>query len=406
MGSPHSFQSLAMTSRTMYRRRSTQIRRRVFFVFLILFLLLVGFGVVKIWKYISLFYDVSFKKEITLKQTKENTVNILLLGVGGGTHEGPDLTDTIIFASIDPNTKKVILISLPRDLWIPEIHAKINAAYTYGEEKQQGGGILLSKAIVSKVLNQQIDYGVKIDFDGFVKAVDLVGGLDVTVENTFDDYQYPITGKEDETCGHNDQEIASLSAQIASASASELEAFPCRYEHLHFDKGQTHMDGITALTYVRSRHALGTEGSDFSRSKRQQKVISAFKEKVFSLGIILNPVKAVELFNVVKGSIDTDISSEEYDDFIRLIQKLKGANIRSYVVDTGEGDRLGLLDNPPPSADYSFAWILAPRVGNGDYSEIQDYVACVLKSDNCVVGPDSIYTPTPIPTSAVIEQKK
>jgi polyisoprenyl-teichoic acid--peptidoglycan teichoic acid transferase len=390
----------------MYRRRTSHTRKRVLFVLFIIAIVLLGFGVVKLWKYVSLFYNVSFKKEIQLKETKENTVNILLLGVGGGTHEGPDLTDTIIFASIDPNTKKVTLISIPRDMWIPEIHAKINAAYTFGEEKQQGGGLVLAKAIVSKLTNQQIDYAVKIDFDGFVKAVDLVGGLDITVDRGFDDYEYPITGKEDDTCGHTTDEVASMSAQIASASASELELFPCRYEHLHFDKGPIHMDGTTALKFVRSRHALGPEGSDFARSKRQQKVIAAFKEKVFSLGIILNPVKALDLFNVVKGSIDTDISSDEYDDFIHLAQNLKGAKIRSFSIDAGDGDRLGLLVNPPISDEYGGAWVLAPRVGNGEYSEIQAYVDCVLKADNCMIGESSIYTPTPIPTKPISKGKK
>ena len=387
----------------MPTRRRQHIRRRVFTLLLIIFLVIAGIIGFNAVKHLPFLWQLTFNKQIALKKTQENKINLLILGVGGGTHDGPDLTDTIIFASIDPNTKKVVLISLPRDLWVPELKAKINAAYTYGELKEKGGGLVLAKALIGKVLGQQIDYAVKIDFDGFVKAIDMVGGLDISVDNTFDDYEYPITGKEDDTCGHTDQEIASLSAQLASGSATELDTFPCRYEHLHFDRGLQHMDGTTALKYVRSRHALGVEGSDFARSKRQQKVIEAFKEKVFSLGTILDPVKTIGLINTIQSSIDTDIQESDYDDFIRLAQKLKGAKITSTVIDVGDeaNNRFGLLINPPISDEYNNAWVLAPRTGNGNYIEIQQYVACELKSGNCIVGQNGILTPTPPVTPAV-----
>jgi anionic cell wall polymer biosynthesis LytR-Cps2A-Psr (LCP) family protein len=69
-----------------------------------------------------------------------------------------------------------------------------------GELKRKGGGIALAKAAVGKITGQRIDYAVRIDFSGFVKAVDVVGGLDINVENSFDDYQYPVSGKEDDPC--------------------------------------------------------------------------------------------------------------------------------------------------------------------------------------------------------------
>ncbi|MEN9407979.1 MAG: hypothetical protein RLZZ455_1195, partial [Candidatus Parcubacteria bacterium] len=276
-----------------------------------------------------------FNKGISLKDT-DNRVNILLLGIGGGSHEGPNLTDTIIFVSIDPRLKKMTLVSIPRDLWVPTLQAKINSAYSTGQDKENAGGLKLTKAVVSDILGQQIDYGLRIDFDGFVKAVDMMGGLEITVDRVLDDYAYPISGKEEDACGKNDDEIASLSAQIATDSATESEAFPCRYEHLHFDPGVTHMDGTTALKFVRSRHALGREGSDFARSKRQEKVIQAFKDKLLSADTFLNPVKVVSLIDVFKGSIDTDIKQDEYDDFIKLAQKMKGAAVKSAILDFGD----------------------------------------------------------------------
>jgi polyisoprenyl-teichoic acid--peptidoglycan teichoic acid transferase len=384
----------------MHSRRQRHIRKRVGVALFVFFLILVGIVVFKFAKFVPALFQLAVDKKIALKETKENRVNLLLLGVGGGTHEGPDLTDTIIFVSIDPNTQKVIMVTIPRDLWVPELNSKVNAAYTFGEEKQKGGGLVLTKAIIGKVLDQQVDYAVKIDFGGFTKAVDMMGGLDISVDRTFDDYAYPITGKEDDTCGHTDQEISDLTTQEASGSATELDAFPCRYEHLHFDKGPTHMDGTTALKYVRSRHAQGIEGSDFSRSKRQGKVIAAFKDKLFSAGTLLNPVKLTNLVDVLQGSVETDIKADEYDDFIRLARKVQKGKIEGLSLDTGnsEEERFGLLDNPTPSATFNNAWVLTPRVGNGDYSEIQEYVKCQIDGHNCTVGANGILTPTPTPT--------
>ena len=379
-------------------RRRRPVRKRVFWALLIAFLLIGGVLLIKSGDFLSFLWNTQVKKEIHLKQAPDKKINLLLLGIGGGTHDGPDLTDTIIFASIDPNTKKVTLVSLPRDLWIPDLGAKVNSAYTFASEKKPGSGLMYTKALIGSILGQQIDYAIKIDFSGFVKAVDIMGGLDINVDNTFDDYAYPITGKEDANCGLTEDTIASLSAEIASGSATELESFPCRYEHLHFDKGPTHMDGETALKYVRSRHALGKEGSDFARSKRQEKVISAFKEKLFSVGTFLNPVKIVELVKTLNTSIETDIKQSEYADFVNLAQKMKGAKISSAIIDTGDGDRLGLLTNPPISPEYGNQWVLSPRVGNGDYSEIHTYVACQTKGGNCMVGQNGIVTPTPKPT--------
>jgi LCP family protein required for cell wall assembly len=360
------------------RRRRTQANKRVkgaLLVFGIIILFFLGF---KLSKFIGIGLRVISNKGINLKETPDHRINILLLGVGGGTHDGPDLTDTIMLASINPASKSAVLVSLPRDLWSPELQGKINTAYTIGEEKQKGGGLILAKSMIGKILGQQIDYAAKLDFNGFVKAIDDVGGLDITVDRSFDDYQYPITGREDDLCGHSPEEIQ----QIATSEA-ELQAFPCRYEHLHFNTGLQHMNGTTALKFVRSRHAEGPEGSDFARSKRQQKIIDAFKQKLFSAGTILNPVRIFQIINDLKGSIDTDITESDYSEFIKLAQQMKGLKTKTAVIDTGDTatGREGLLYNPPTSSDYNYAWVLIPTAGNGNYTQIQSFVQCQL--NNC-----------------------
>lgn len=345
------------------------------------------------FKYSPVLFQLVFNHEVSLKKADGN-INILLLGIGGGKHEGPNLSDTVIFTSINQSKNKVTLVSIPRDLWVPDLNAKINTAYSTGESKRVGGGLVLAKKAVSKIMGQPVDYAVLVDFAGFVKAVDMVGGIGVDVENTLDDYVYPIEGKEEDSCGKKDEEIKIFTETIATDSASTEEDlalfFPCRYEHVHFDKGDNHMDGTQALQFVRSRHALGAEGTDFARSVRQQKIIKAFKDKVFSLGTLINPAKVLGLYCILQSSIDTDVKQEEFDDFIRLAQKLKTADIKSTVLDFGDeaAGRPGLLTNPQPSEDYNFAWVLIPRVGNGDFSEISNYVECEIKQAKCEVAPN------------------
>ena len=384
------------------RRQGQGVRKRVKILLALFIVVILGFGLLKVFQALPFLCVTVAKKEIALKKTPEKKVNLLILGVGGEKHDGPNLTDTIIFAQIDPEKKNVRMVSLPRDLWIPDTQSKVNHIYTLADENDPGSGLATNKKKISEVLGQPIDYAIKIDFNGFVKAIDMVDGLDIDVTRTFDDYEYPVAGKEAASCGHTEAEIASLSAELASESATMtiMDAFPCRYEHLHFDKGPTHMDGETALKFVRSRHALGKEGSDFARSKRQEKVINAFKDKLFSVGTILNPMKASSLFGVFKDSVEMDIKQDELDDFIRLAQKLEGAKITSAVIDMGDAsdDRLGLLMNPPISPLYGNQWVLAPRNGPDDYTEIQQFVGCYLKGKTCMVGEYGIVTPTPKPT--------
>lgn len=362
-------------------------KKRIFIIAAIVFLVVFGRLFFEGLKLSPVFFQFLFSREIELKKTDER-MGVLILGVGGERHEGPLLTDTIIYASIDPAKKKIALLSLPRDFWVPDLKAKINTAYAYGEGKRKGGGIILSKAVVEKVLAQPVDYVVRVDFKGFVKAIDMLGGIEVDVEREFDDYEYPVAGKETDACGFEGEEFE----KRATASAA-LEAFPCRYMHLRFEKGRQPMDGETALRFVRSRHAIGVEGTDFARSKRQEKVIEAVKTKLFSLGTFLNPFKLTSLYDIFRDSIDTDIKQSEYDDFIRLFQKIKDAQIKSIVFffTSKDSEESALLINPPTSDEYEGQWVLIPKAGNGNFSEVQKYVECEMENEDCKINS----SPTP-----------
>jgi LCP family protein required for cell wall assembly len=356
----------------------------------VILIFLLGFFIYKTASFYPFIFQLIFDRNISLKQTNNN-VNILLLGIGGGTHDGPDLTDTIILVTINQKNNKVVLTSIPRDLWVPELTTpvkKINSAYADGESKRKGGGLIETKAIVGKITGQQIDYGIRLDFSGFVKAVDVLGGLDVSVDYTFDDYAYPISGKEEDSCSNTDEDINTYTQSGTVSAEMDLIKFPCRYKHLHFDQGITHMDGETALEYVRSRHAIGIEGTDFARSKRQEKIIKALKEKFLSAQTLINPTRIIELYAIVSKSLDTDIKQSEFDDFIRLANNMKKAKIVSSVIDMGDAqeNRQGLLINPPISQEYDNAWVLIPRLGNGNYTEIKNYINCEIIKGSCPTG--------------------
>lgn len=360
--------------------RSFKMPRKVIIIaLLLLFVGLFGRLIVEAFKWSPVFFEYFFQKEIVLKKT-EDRVNVLFLGIGGGKHDGPLLTDTIIYASIDSQLQKVTLISIPRDLWVPDLKAKINTTYAFGEDKKKGSGLLLTKAAVEKILNQPVDYVLRIDFNGFIKAIDLVGGVDVKVEKSFEDLEYPISGKETDDCGFKDEEFEKRATQSAV-----FEAFPCRYEHISFKEGLGHMDGDKALKFVRSRHAKGSEGTDFARAKRQEMVISAFKEKVFSLNTLFSPGKLMSLYDVFQDSIHTNIEQAEYDDFIKLFRKVQDAQTNSVVFSYTDpySDTQGILINPLESDKYNNQWVLIPRRGNGNFSEIHEHAECEIKIEDC-----------------------
>lgn len=313
-------------------------------------------------------------------KSKNNRVNILLLGTGGADHEGPDLTDTMILASIDKDGDDTVLISIPRDLWAPQLSAKINSAYAHGQEKDDKG---LQKAseTVSNLFDLPIHYALRVDFDGFTGAVDLIGGLAVNIETPFTDERYPLAGREDDLCGFTleigeidgvNQEVvkdATGSAIPLSLVTDENNPFTCRYETITFKKGLIHMDGETALQFVRSRYGTNGEGSDFARSARQQKVILAFREKVISVGTFFDPPLIIDLVKTFDQSIDTDVQNDEITLFIKFAQKINPNKLRRVVLDSERPESALTVGDPQA---YGGQFVLVPK--NNNWHDLAEYV--------------------------------
>jgi polyisoprenyl-teichoic acid--peptidoglycan teichoic acid transferase len=235
-----------------------------------------------------------------LQGEEEGQVNILLLGMGGPGHDGPLLTDTMIVASINTKTNEVALVSIPRDFMVRlegRGYSKINAAYAYAEGNDEGTGGQAAIGVAEQVTGLDIPYYASIDFKGFVKAVDTVGGLDVTVDRTFTDAEYP---------NYNQGYIPPIT----------------------FQKGDHHFDGETALIFARSRHGNNGEGSDFARSERQKKIMLAFKGKVMGLGVT-NLGTLNQLLSDFTENFRTNMEPYELVRLAKLGEKIEGQNVFS-----------------------------------------------------------------------------
>jgi len=281
--------------------------------------------------------------------------NFLFLGIGGDGHEAPDLTDTMILLSVKTDGARPVLISLPRDFWVPSLRAKINTAYFYGKQKQGiAGGLTLAKSSVSEIINQPVHFAVVFNFSTFSRGIDLVGGLEINVPRTFDDYKYPLPGKENDPCDGDPE-------------------YSCRYEHLHFEAGPQHLDGSTALKYVRSRNSPDPEeGSDFARSRRQEQVISAFRAKLVSRSVLRHPRIYRDLYRLFSSSLLTDISPQHYFALARLALSARNQPLKNITL--SEPDQ---LYHPPISPEHDNQWVLVPK--NNDPQSLFDFVSGHLK---------------------------
>ncbi len=246
-----------------------------------------------------------------LKKSDNNITNILLLGSGGEDHEGGYLTDSLIVMSLNHNLGTVSMLSIPRDLYVKytvegrKRKGKINKVFldamnhwkfreSMTDRKEM---IALSAPVIetkiSEIIGENIDYSLYIDFQGFVKVIDQLGGIEVNVEKKIYDSLYP---------GPN-----------------------FSYTVFKLDEGLQLLNGKTALKYVRSRH--GSSGGDFGRSYRQKKAIFALKEKALNSGILTSPSQIKSILGIIDENFWTNMSWKEILSFINFIKNLDREHI-------------------------------------------------------------------------------
>jgi LCP family protein required for cell wall assembly len=213
---------------------------------------------------------------------------------------GPARSDTMILLTIDPQTKTAGMMSIPRDLWvnIPGFdYAKINTAYYNGDAfKVPGGGPELAMRTVEQVVGVPVQYFAQVEFAAFTAFIDLIDKVEVKVEKKI------------------------IIDPVGPGS-----------DKIMLSAGMHKLGGVEALAYVRQRH---TEGGDVDRSKRQQAVIMAIRDKV------LNPVNfptmlanAPAIYNEIQAGVKTNLTFDEIMRLGMLAKDIAPENIKRGVID-------------------------------------------------------------------------
>ncbi len=306
--------------------------------------ILLFFGILVIVTLTILYVLISKINSITIENNNQLT-SVLILGKGGVGHTAPDLTDSIMLASVNSRDNKVNLLSLPRDIWVESTKAKLNSSYYWGKKNNNDGfGLVIDS--VNEITGIKPQYVVVVDFSLFKDLVDSIGGIDINVENAFVDEKYPIAGLENDLCGGD-------------------KLFECRYETLTFPAGMQHMDGALALKFVRSRNSKSDEGTDIAREKRQQKVISAVKDKLLSRNVILNPKTIKTLYGIAISHIETNIDTQTIYGIARELYKSRNAinylNIPENILRVSQGDK-----------KYDKQYVFVPA--SGTWKELQEWI--------------------------------
>ncbi len=266
-------------------------------------------------------------------------VNILVMGFGGGGHQGAYLTDSMVVMSLMPQNHHTTLISVPRDLWIqypPNSgkYWKINAVYPIASNNNAdpvaGGDAAAQK--VSLVTGLDVKYWMTINFTGFRDFINAIGGVDVAVPDAF----------------------------TANYPANDDPTINASWKKVHFAKGLQHMNGETTIEYARARYVIDNpaEGTDFARSARQQLIMKAALSKLKDWHTWPSLFSALD---ALKHTIYTNLSLADLAQF-------------ALKMDLNNAHRVGLsYSNVLMGARSDDGQsILLPK--NGDWNAIKSYV--------------------------------
>ncbi|MCB2179696.1 LCP family protein [bacterium] len=225
---------------------------------------------------------------VNLIEQPENQVNILLLGSDQRPYEGGFRTDVILLVTVNMDLQTINLTSFPRDLYVTlpgYYNDRINSA-------QYRGGFTLMADTFEYNFGVRPDYYALINFYGFQDLINTLGGIDVQVAQTLTDHRD----------GYGDYTV-----------------YP----------GTVHMNGDTALWYVRSRYST----SDFDRTRRQQEVLTAIMRKIVSLDAV---TKIPDLYNQFQGTVETNLPLAEVIPMLSLTDDFMSGTIGRYAVGPGQ----------------------------------------------------------------------
>ena len=228
------------------------------------------------------------------KTDEQKIIYILVTWRGWDLHAGWNLTDSILLLWINSTKEIISFLSFPRDLYVdfPESrsHGKINSVYQEFLGLWHDQAISKLKDVVENITGIRPDYSIDVDFNWFVYIIDTLGWVEVTLEENFVDNKYPNNN--------------------------------FWYQTFILRKGTWNLDWEVALMYARSRYST----SDFDRGLRQQQIITGIRKKVSELWYIRDRKKILELYDIIRDNVKTDIPITE---MLRI-----GLSLRSWSSDT------------------------------------------------------------------------
>lgn len=287
-------------------------RYRVLLVIGVVLLVVVSFAIYKGFSFYKFITDTGLevempvitvpwadKEPVVLNQDENGYTNALIVGIDTRPNGEFMSTDTIMLISYDRDRKIASMISIPRDTVVQHMHEgwtsyydRINAMYMSSQQKYDAGewetdGLQYLTQVVENYLGLKIHHSVLVNLQGFRDIIDAIGGVDVDVENAFTDYDFPT------------YEGGSIVVT--------------------FKKGVTHMDGEKALQYARSRHAAWPEGTDYARSRRQQRLLTAIRDKMLSDKVWLDVEKISNIIEALGNNIKFyNVSTTDIQNGVRV----------------------------------------------------------------------------------------
>jgi len=239
----------------------------------------------------------------------QGAFTVLLLGSDDDAKFDPAhvLTQSMILVRVDPAAKSVVMLSIPRDLWVPLSvggTAKIDGAYSYG-------GANAAVSTVERNFQVHIDEFVWVGLKGLIKLIDALGGIDIVASNPVTDDYYP----------------------------NDLAGNPYGYKRVAVLPGPQHLDGTTALEYVRSRH--GDLEGDYGRSQRQQQVLLAIRQKAKQL----NAADIPDLAVTFSGELKTSMGIGRVRDLLPLAGSLDNPDAIHQIILFSPYTEIGNIDS-------------------------------------------------------------
>jgi LCP family protein required for cell wall assembly len=227
---------------------------------------------------------------------------VLLLGTdrrsSGSTN---DNTDTLMLFHLDPNARRAVILSIPRDLYV-EIpghgQGRVNTAYAWGEQGGTGG-LALARQTISTTLGVPVQHAVLLDFHAAVTLIDAIGGVDVDVPYAISDPTYPDSGT--------------------------------GYDPFYLPAGRQHLDGATALKYARTRV---TSGGDFDRNARQRQVVLAVRDQVTRFDLLpILITQSPQLWSTLQLAFESDLTLGEIVDLVVIGSRIPADQIVTAGID-------------------------------------------------------------------------